>query len=79
MQLGLVFGGVIGALMTVFAQQIPRIFTNDPAVIATAAAVLPILAAFEPVCGLVFVWVSTASAARSAHERFCSCAALRVD
>eukprot|EP00611_Tribonema_gayanum_P002963 TRINITY_DN12289_c0_g1_i1.p1 TRINITY_DN12289_c0_g1~~TRINITY_DN12289_c0_g1_i1.p1 ORF type:complete len:534 (+),score=153.62 TRINITY_DN12289_c0_g1_i1:110-1711(+) len=56
LQLGLIFATALGVLLAAGRHAIPRVFTNDPAVIAAAAAALPIFALCEPLCGLVFVW-----------------------
>ncbi len=52
---GVAFGGVTGCLLAVVAPFAGWIFTSDPAVQAAFAAGLWVLAAFQPVCGLVFV------------------------
>ncbi|HVM20162.1 MAG TPA: MATE family efflux transporter [Egibacteraceae bacterium] len=52
---GLVAGVVIGALYLPLGGVGPRLFTNDVTVIATVGAVWPIVAALQPVGGVVFV------------------------
>ncbi|WP_183511889.1 MATE family efflux transporter [Paeniglutamicibacter cryotolerans] len=52
---GLVFGVATGVLLAVAAPFAGALFTSDPAVRAAAAVGLWVLAASQPLCGLVFV------------------------
>ncbi|MBG6084619.1 MATE family efflux transporter [Zhihengliuella flava] len=52
---GLGFGVITGAALAVCAPWLPRLFTSDDAVAAAASIGLWVLAASQPVCGLVFV------------------------
>ncbi|MHA7283343.1 MATE family efflux transporter [Arthrobacter sp. TMS2-4] len=52
---GVAFGVVTGCALAAVAPFVGWIFTPDPAVQAAFAAGLWVLAAFQPVCGLVFV------------------------
>ena len=52
---GVGFGGITGVLLAVAAPFVGWIFTPDPGVQQALAAGLWVLAAAQPVCGLVFV------------------------
>ncbi|MCL4368501.1 MAG: MATE family efflux transporter, partial [Actinobacteria bacterium] len=52
---GVAFGALLGGAYWLARDLLPRIFTNDQAVIAGVVLVLPFLAAFQPLNGYVFV------------------------
>lgn len=52
---GVGFGAVLAVGFWLLRELLPRIFTSDPAVIAAVASVFPLVAAFQPVNGYVFV------------------------
>lgn len=52
---GIGFGVITGAVLAVAAPWLPRLFTSDDGVAAAATIGLWVLAASQPVCGLVFV------------------------
>ncbi len=52
---GLVAGVVFGLVTFALRQELPTIFTSDPAVVAVTAFVLVFVAAMQPVNGVVFV------------------------
>lgn len=55
LQWGLVFGIILGIVFWVLGPALPRLFTNDPAVVARAASVMPFVAGMQPIGALVFV------------------------
>ncbi|RBP61900.1 putative MATE family efflux protein [Brevibacterium sanguinis] len=50
-----IFGVVVGLILLAGMGVIPRAFSSDPAVVATLASLLPVLAASMPIAGFVFV------------------------
>ena len=54
--MGLALGAALGALIWLLGPWLPRVFTDDPAVLAAVAALLPFVAAMQPLNALVFVW-----------------------
>jgi Na+-driven multidrug efflux pump len=58
-QLGLLYSTGLGVVIALGRHVIPVVFTTDAAVRTCTAALLPIIALFEPVCGLVFVFDGT--------------------
>lgn len=52
---GIVFGIIVGLVLFAGSGLIPRVFSSDPAVIATLTGLLPILALGMPIAGYVFV------------------------
>lgn len=55
MRWGLLFGVITGAVLAALAWVLPAVFTPDPVVRAAATAGMLVLAASQPICGLVFV------------------------
>jgi MATE family multidrug resistance protein len=53
---GLLSGLTLSALFFVLAPFLPRLFTDDPAVLAAVAGVFPFIVAMQPLNALVFVW-----------------------
>ncbi|GAQ83786.1 MATE efflux family protein [Klebsormidium nitens] len=56
MKLGLVMGGVMAAVFLFGQYAIPLAFTQDPAVLAIIASLLPFIVLTQPVNALAFVW-----------------------
>ncbi len=52
---GVGFGAVLAVSFWLLREVLPRIFTTDPVVIAAVVSVFPLVAAFQPVNGYVFV------------------------
>lgn len=54
--MGLAVGVGLGAVIWLARGWLPGLFTTDPAVLAAVAALLPFVAAMQPLNALVFVW-----------------------
>ena len=52
---GIIFGGALGLAYWSLGSVLPRIFTSDPAVLASVALVFPVVALFQPLNAYVFV------------------------
>lgn len=53
---GLLAGLGLAGLFLVLAPVIPRLFTDEPAVLAAVAGIFPFVVAMQPINALVFVW-----------------------
>jgi len=53
---GLLSGFVLGALFYLLAPVLPRLFTDEPAVLAAVAGIFPLIVAMQPLNAVVFVW-----------------------
>jgi len=52
---GVLFGALLGLPYWLLRALLPRLFTSDAEVLATVAAIVPFIAAFQPLNGYVFV------------------------
>lgn len=53
---GLASGFALGGLFYLLAPALPRLFTDDPAVLAAVAGIYPFVVAMQPLNAIVFVW-----------------------
>jgi MATE family multidrug resistance protein len=56
LQWGFGLGAILGVIFWILGPIIPKIFTEDPDIIALVTAVMPFVAALQPIGALVFVW-----------------------
>jgi MATE family multidrug resistance protein len=53
---GLLSGITLGGLFFLLAPVLPRLFTDEPAVLAAVAGIFPFIVAMQPLNAVVFVW-----------------------
>ncbi|MEK6254430.1 MAG: MATE family efflux transporter [Gemmatimonadales bacterium] len=53
---GLISGIALGGLFFLLAPVLPRLFTDEPAVLAAVAGIFPFIVAMQPLNAVVFVW-----------------------
>jgi len=53
---GLASGFALGGLFYLLAPALPRLFTDDPAVLVAVAGIYPFVVAMQPLNAIVFVW-----------------------
>lgn len=53
---GLLSGIALGSLFFLLAPVLPRLFTDEPAVLAAVAGIFPFIVAMQPLNAVVFVW-----------------------
>ena len=56
LQWGFGLGVVLGLAFWFLGPVLPRLFTDDPAIVALVAGVMPFVAVLQPIGALVFVW-----------------------
>lgn len=56
LQWGFGLGTILGVVFWILGPVIPKIFTDDPQIIALVVGVMPFVAALQPIGALVFVW-----------------------
>ena len=74
MKLAVILGCILGGALLIGGGPALRAFTSDPATLAAAAPLLPLVAASQPINALAFVWdgaaLSDTTAARTLVPRF---------
>ncbi len=56
LQWGFALGATLGLVFWLLGPVLPRLFTDDPEIIALVAGVMPFVAVLQPIGALVFVW-----------------------